>query len=155
MGSDNVGVPYKRVVTRPARQSRLEWTTPAGGQRWNMEAGALPGRLHAMKTPMYGTFPIVYPAAAAYFDCETTCSLKDERCGGPVKVHAYFYFEDAPLPGPDGELVMEEFPTAVELMLADGLDYIELCSVHHGEWWQMQRQEYVKRAEALAETDRG
>ena len=34
-------------------------------------------------------------------------------------------------------------------MLADGLDYIELCSVHHAEWWEMQRREYVKRADAL------
>jgi hypothetical protein len=102
-----------------------------------------------MKKPMYGTFPIVYPPAAAYFDCETACALQDERCGGRVKVHAYFYFEDAPLPDLDHEVVIKEFPTAVELMLADGLDYIELCAVHHGEWWQMQRQEYVARADML------
>ena len=83
-----------------------------------------------MKQPMYGTFPIIYAPAAAYFDCDAACTLKDERCGGPVKVHAYFYQEGAPLSGPDGEPVVQPFPTAVELMLADGLDYIELCSVH-------------------------
>lgn len=107
------------------------------------------GKLRAM-TAMYGTFPIIYAPAAAYFDCEAACALKDERCDGPVKVHAYFYLEDGPMPGPDGEMVVKPFPTAVELMLADGLDYIELCSVHHGEWWQMQHAEYEARAKALS-----
>jgi hypothetical protein len=59
---------------------------------------------------MYGTFPIIYAPAAAYFDCEAACTFKAERCDGLVKEHAYFYLEDAPLPGPDGEWVVQPFP---------------------------------------------
>jgi hypothetical protein len=36
---------------------------------------------------------------------------------------------------------------------ATGLDYIELWSVHHGEWWQMQKQEYRAPAAALSASD--
>ncbi len=42
---------------------------------------------------MYGTTTVVYPAAAAYFDCEAACEFKDERCGGAVRVRSYSYIE--------------------------------------------------------------
>ena len=113
------------------------------------------GTLRAMKHAVFGTFPIVYPPAAAYFDCEGACLLKDERCDGLVKVHAYFYMEAEPPFDADGLPVAQPLPTTVELMLADGVDYIELCSIHHGEWWQMQREEYRARAAALSASDDG
>jgi hypothetical protein len=75
-----------------------------------------------MTHAIFGTFPIVYPPAAAYFDSDGTCALKDERCGGPIKVHAYFYLETEAPPGPDGIPDIQPFPSAAELMLADGLD---------------------------------
>ena len=36
-----------------------------------------------MKTPMYGTFPIVYPAAAAYFDCRQPAPSKTNDATAP------------------------------------------------------------------------
>lgn len=100
-----------------------------------------------MKQAIYGTFPVVYPPAAAYFDCEAGCALADGRCDGPVKVHAYFYTQGADLVDADGEIVAE-VPSAAELLLADGIDYVELCAIHHGEWWKDQREEFVTRAKA-------
>jgi hypothetical protein len=101
-------------------------------------------KLRDMKQAIFGTFPVVYPSAATYFDLEATCALPDARCDGPVKVHAYFYIEGSELVDTAGEIVAE-MPSAAELLLDNSIDYIELCSVHHHEWWEMQRQEYRAR----------
>jgi hypothetical protein len=103
-----------------------------------------------MKHAMYGTNTVVYPAAAAYFDCTGSCEFKDERCGGPIRVRGYYYIErDTLPPGPDGKPIAQPFPEAAELLLDDGLDYIELCAIHHGEWWEAQHREWEARAAKL------
>ena len=59
--------------------------------------------LRGMEHAISGTFPIVYPAAAAYFDVAGRCSLADERCNGPFVVHAFFTLELHRRPGSEDE----------------------------------------------------
>ncbi|MGZ4559014.1 MAG: hypothetical protein ACXVGB_10205 [Mycobacteriaceae bacterium] len=68
-------------------------------------------------------------------------TLFDAACGPPAA---------APPANPRGQFALGRTDAnSGGAVLADGLDYIERCSVHHGEWSEMQRQEYVKRADAL------
>ena len=55
-------------------------------------------------------------------------ALKDALCDGPVKVHGYFYYEDPAILDLEDNVIAVP-PSTAELLLADGLDYIELCAV--------------------------